>query len=246
MFKRTVIGVIIVAILFVASYLGYSYYSYKCDIYNQIILGEVQDVMKGNVSYNEIETLDVPDIIKEQLKDYYDETFYKDEDKIFVLGNIDIYDRIKDDISNAYLSYSDMFSYLRETYGEMLDFYLSSSDNLTDEELIKISEINFYFMYQNKPTNHKYIKENNNLYILVSDLTFNKGVCECNYDGLTNYIVEDIIEKKVRQSLSLDKNVQDINPVLISENREIDIYNLSKLGSVSFIKKLGKYVSIEF
>ena len=86
--------VLVIACLFLGGRLLYTSYMDKCEIYNQNIIDFTVEMIKGNKSLEDIDTLDANDSVKESLRKYYNDTFYLEGELILVYEDYQLLDEI--------------------------------------------------------------------------------------------------------------------------------------------------------
>lgn len=247
--RKKVLVVALALILIVGLLIAYSYYSFKCDIYNQELVDFTIELLKGNVSYDDIKEQDFPEQIVEACLNYYSKKFYGEEDLILVFSHKDYYDSFYHEIKEFYDSgheYRNLFD-LPSKFDTVREYYFFESyDSLTDEELLLVQEMSLYLGYSGVTTNYSYIVKDNNLYVKAIDMQFEDGICTLNYNGFSRVIPKSSLEKNIRSCLQANDAIQSLPIKLVSKSSDLDMYSLGSLGTFSFEKQFGKYVAVNF
>lgn len=256
-----IIIVLVVGCLILGGKIGYDYYMGECEQYNDNIVNFTIEMIKGNKSLEDVDSLDATDEVKESLRQYYNDTFYSDDDLILVQENID--DLIKyipevkeyqkqfskeDLMSDKYemavdnLFVKELSKYLNETLTE---------EDYTDEDRETSNKIYVYKIYRNYYEETKeLVKENNNLYINVKDLTFNDGLYTCYYKGLKFDIIRDVLDNVMQSEIEKSEKYQSIECKSLFKEDGKTIYVLKDFLDNKYTfkgsMKFGKLVNIEF
>ena len=176
---------------------GYDYYINECELYNENIVEFTIEMIKGNKSLEDIDTLDANDSVKESLRTYYNDTFYADDDKILLYDDIDFWMKNREKIA-----------LMQEEYGETIldegcSYFLGSisEDDLllyTEEELKYFELKNIYIDLLKNQIDDRVKEEENELYIYLKDLNFDTIDKEIIiYKGLKFDIYRDELEKSI-------------------------------------------------
>lgn len=219
MYKNRILNLIILAlilgILGVGGNIIYKNYQYDCEKYNNEIIDFTVELIKGHHTLEDIDALDANDDVKNSLREYYQNTFYSDDDMILVYEDID-------KLENSYAEAKEIqesipFKYGTQEYDYAIEelfidvLYGDNSENALNFEnnaennratILKILQ-NCNFSIDVK-TDTFLVKENNNLYISINDLNFSNGIMSVYYNGVKFDIYRDTLNKKIRSELLND------------------------------------------
>lgn len=220
--------VLVIACLFLGGRLLYKNYMDECEIYNNNIVNFAVELIKGNKSLEDIDSLDATDSVKDSLRTYYNDTFYADDDLILIYKDVAYFRQHKDELKEMQLSYGDaIFDGESEYFYQFID----ESGNLTEEESKYYDLASTYLYYNEDKNTNGIVEKDNNLYIDSDYLDFSEyDGYDVYYDGLKIYINKYNFDKSIRSVRAEDeffKTLSVVN-VLEEENRVYILKNSSK------------------
>lgn len=228
MYKNRILNLIIIGLIFCILGLGgniiYKNYQYDCEKYNNEIIDFTIELIKGQHSIDEIDTLDANDDVKNSLREYYQNTFYSDDDLILVYEDIDSLLDKRIDALNIYNSIKETnsFKYNNKIFDNItLDKFLHSEISVLCDFNVWTKEERYYFadiqrvlngidLNNSSTTNIDFIKDDSNLYITVNDYMNND---EFIYNGYKIKKESILLEKRIRNSIYETKNIPFIDLV---------------------------------
>lgn len=234
--------VLVIACLFLGGRLLYKNYMDECEVYNQNIINFAVELIKGNKSLEDIDSLDATDSVKESLRTYYTDNFYADDDLILIYKDVAYFRQHKDELKEMQLSYGD------EIYNSECGYFyefIDESGELTEEEL-KYNNLGLTYLYVNEGKNSNGIVEkDNNLYIDPNVLDFSEyDGYDVYYDGLTIYINKYNFDKSISSVRAEDEFFESLSVVNILEE-DSRVYVL-KNSSKGYIIKGEIYCDLTF
>ena len=252
--------VLVIACLFLGGRLLYTSYMDKCEIYNQNIIDFTVEMIKGNKSLEDIDTLDANDSVKESLRKYYNDTFYLEGELILVYEDYQLLDEIIKDCEKfrKIATVDGVFD-----IGQYEEQIMIASEKKTIEYMESLTEDEreemdspplwdyFYSLYEynNKDRNDLILREEG-LYVSVNDLVFTNAECIKYYNGFPISIYRDILDKKIKSEIIKDTLYQSIEFKAFIEREGFYQCNvrdeLDNIYNFYCTKKLGKVDTIEF
>lgn len=202
--------VLVIACLFLGGRLLYKNYMDECEAYNNNIVNFAVEMIKGNKSLEDIDSLDATDSVKDSLRTYYNDNFYSDDDLILIYEDVAYFESIKDEIEKEQRAYGDAF------FDPDCDYFwnlsVDESGEEVDEETEKYNYVAVNYLYYNKDKNSsEIIKKDNNLYIKSSDLKFNgEDFVDLYYNGLNVFVIapeDGKISRENRRDYAYYKNL---------------------------------------
>lgn len=254
-----IIVVLLFSCLFVGGKIMYSNYMAECEEYNDNIINSAIDLMNGKMSIKSIETLDMSDDIKESFKNYYNKTFYSDDDLILIYENVE---NISRDIKAAQRIYKELTENNRIYFNNKIFepvimedflyteidvlFYESSFNSEELSELATVQSILLNIDIQNIDfsKDNRVVEKNGNLYMKASDFYNSENV---NYLGikidLTSIGFEKIFKNdmlSVKLNREGEKELDKGEFIYIIRDEVNNIYDLK------VEKKVGKINTLMF
>lgn len=165
-----VIIVLVVGCLILGGKIGYDYYMGECEQYNDNIVNFTIEMIKGNKSLEDVDSLDATDEVKESLRQYYNDTFYSDDDLILIYEDVAFFYSNREKLKKIQQSYGEELKSLECSY--YYSYGIVSPDASEDE--IKFANLATSYIYLNEKEKNTdgIIEEHNNLYIKLKDLDF--------------------------------------------------------------------------
>lgn len=253
---------LVVGCLILGGKIGYDYYMGECEQYNDNIVNFTIEMIKGNKSLEDVDSLDATDEVKESLQQYYNDTFYSDDDLILIYEDVEFLNRnidmlvkfqesyLKDGIlSEEYMidvfeEYSNEVSYAGEDINEEQE----PLDYKNEEKIKKLYSI-FDITKQNNTSDNIIIKENK-LYINSKDISLQNGRQEINYQGYIFNLFEGQLNKKVENDIKQSEKYQSIELKNTLEEDNYIVFVLKDYLNNKYTfkgsMKFGKLVNIEF
>lgn len=261
--NNKILNGIIVTLLFCCLFVGgkimYSNYMAECEEYNDNIISSAIDLMNGKLSLDSIDNLTIPDGVKESFKNYYNETFYSDEDLILIYENVD---NINRDIKAAQRVYKELTENSRIYFNNkvfepvMLEdflyteidvlFYESSftSDELSELAAVQSILVNSDITNIDFSKDSRVIEKNGNLYIKVFDFYNTDAI---NYLGVKIDLTGVGLEKVLKNDmLSIQLNIEGEKELNKGEFIYIIRDEANNIYDLKVEKKLGKINSLTF
>lgn len=241
-----VIIVLVVGCLILGGKIGYDYYMGECEIYNDNIVNFTIEMIKGNKSLEDVDSLDAMEEVKESLRQYYNDTFYSDDDLIVLYDDYNYVLKNKDDIAESQKEYGE--SILDEGCAYFLGS-LSEDDTYTDEEMRYFELKSIYIDILKNEIDERVFEKDNQICIKVKDLQFKNSIDIIIYKGLKFKVFEDSMIKDIPNYRQTSEKFQTFE--LVQDIKESDIlkYNFKNIladkllivGKISF----GKIKNIE-
>lgn len=241
MYKNRILNLIILAlilgILGVGGNIIYKNYQYDCEKYNNEIIEFTVELIKGHHTLEDIDALDANDDVKNSLREYYQNTFYSDDDLIMVYEDIDKLVGIIDEVeeyrkgidaplfSEEYNLRVDSDFYFFTNYnGENITDDLGLSEEEQEHLILLINGLNNYNP-ENSDTK-ELVVENGNLYVNVNSMFFNNGSYTCYYKGFKFDVYRDILDKKIRSEILNDTVFQSYERKNVFEEDDLFVVML--------------------
>lgn len=220
--------VLVIACLFLGGRLLYKNYMDECEAYNNNIVNFAVEMIKGNKSLEDIDSLDANDSVKEGLRTYYNDNFYADDDLILIYEDVAYFRQHKDGLKEMQLSYGDA---IYDGESEYFYQFVNEGDDVSEEER-KYNHLASTYLYYNEGENtNGIVEKDNNLYIDPNVLDFSElDGYDVYYDGLKIYINKYNFDKSIRSVRAEDeffKTLSVVN-VLEEDNRVYVLKNSSK------------------
>ena len=228
MYKNRILNLIIIGLIFCILGLGgniiYKNYQYDCEKYNNEIIDFTIELIKGQHSIDEIDTLDANDDVKNSLREYYQNTFYSDDDLILVYEDIDSVISKRKDALNIYNSIKETnsFEYNNKVFENItIDEFLNYEISVLFDPNIWSKDERYYFadiqkLLNNSDINNNseisldFINKDGDLYITVNDYMNNDVFI---YKGYKIKKESILLEKRIRNSIYETKNISFIDLV---------------------------------
>lgn len=242
--------VLVIACLFLGGRLLYTSYMDKCEIYNQNIIDFTVEMIKGNKSLEDIDTLDANDSVKESLRKYYNDTFYADDELICIYEDIDsVVGQIEkvEDFYNSLVEVEEVRYNNKIVKGISLDMFLTSEidilfgeSDFTRDELYELADIQRilqeYDSIKIQKTDSFVYYDNGNLYLRAED--FNK-IEYVKYKGFKVDLYSVILNKEFHGYDELRESIEVKN--IFKEDKSIFVYvTKDKLNNnYNFSSKMG-------
>lgn len=240
--------VLVIACLFLGGRLLYKNYMDECEAYNNNIVNFAVEMIKGNKSLEDIDSLAATDSIKESLRTYYNDTFYADDDLILIYEDVAYFRQHKDGLKEMQLSYGDEIYNTESAY---FNQFVNEGDELSEEER-KYNHLAVTYLYINEGKNtNGIVEKDDNLYIDSNVLDFSEyDGYDVYYDGLTIYVNKYMLEKNIRNVRAADTFFESLGVVrVLDEDSKVYVLkNTSKgyiiNGELYCSLKLGKIDNI--
>lgn len=217
--KNKILNIIIVILLVACIILGgkivIENYKLNCEIYNDNIINFTVEMIKGNKTLEDIDMLDVNESVKNSLRQYYNDTFYNESDKIVLYDDINFWMQNKDLIAEIQKEYGDAI--LEEDCPYFFDNISEDDSDMYSEEDLKFFELsNLYIDILKNNKDNRVFEEDNKICIYVKDLNFDtEGKETIIYKGFKFNIYAS----------SLDKD-------LVSYHKNSDIYKTIEIKKI--------------
>lgn len=177
--------------------------------YNTIITDFAIELVKGNKSLEDIDSLEIDETIKDSFREYYNSSFYNTSDTVVIFDSVskldNAYESIKEVSNHCYVDgifNKELFeNYLYEN--GLITIDATSEEDIEDIDYEEDSDKYFYSIYNpNLKSDIEYEVKNDNLVVKVMDLTFDdSGSCNVNYKGFNIRVVRDALEKGLRHEI---------------------------------------------
>ena len=196
-FSNILIIFLLVIILIGSCILTIDYIRFKIDSQNEVILTSILDIIKGNLSLDEVENLDINSDIKEYLISYYKDTFYLDSELIPIYEDYDFFIEHRDELKEIQMSYEGSFLDMNSGY---FYTYCMINPESSDTEEIKFSELaNIYSYLDEDKTDDFIVLQEGILYLRPEDIKFNDiGNMIVHYKGLSIIVNRYVLDKSIR------------------------------------------------
>ena len=248
---------IVIILLFICSlFLGlrflYLDYNLKTEEYNEDVVNFAVELIKGNKNADNIGVSNFSEEIQNSMLEYYNTTFYIQNEEILVDIELDIINSVIADIEEVIEKSTvngvlDNTLYTQNIQEKISNRYSNSVSNVDDVML-------WEYYYDNYDVNNKDVNEfelkDGKLSIMTNDLIFYDGVCRKYYNGFPIEIYRDTLDKLFLSEVRKSEKFQSIEIVYEEDDKKETVYYLKDyLGNdYSFLCKYksGKIVDIEF
>lgn len=220
-----IILVLILGILGVGGNIIYKNYQYDCEKYNNEIIDFTVELIKGHHTLEDIDALDANEDVKNSLREYYQNTFYSDDDLILVYEDIDFFYKYKDEIAEEQKSFGVGFDNPESNY-----FGKYSLTIVETEEEQKYNElaITYNYLDEDIESECEFIEKDNNLYVYAKDLDFGSlDIIQLHYKGLNIELNKYGLDKVYLKERVRDNNYQTLefkNTFYDSDNNFVYYY----------------------
>ena len=223
---------------------GIDYYMRNVELYNENIIEFSIELIKGNKTLEDIDTLDANDDIKESLRQYYNDTFFEDNELICIYEDMSYFRQHKDKLKEMQLSYGEEIN--NSECGYFYQF-VNEGDDVSEEERKYNHLASTYLYYNEDKKTNGIVEKDNNLYIDPNYLDFSEyDGSNVYYEGLTLYINKYNFDKSIRNVRAEDEFFKSLTLINVNESdtRNYQIKNKSKAyiinGTIACDIKLGK------
>ena len=165
----------------------------ECEEYNNNIINFTVDLIKGCKDLSDIDNLDATDEVKNSLRQYYNDTFYAEDELVLIYEDVAYFRSHKEELKKKQLTFGeDIYS------NECPYFYefINESEEVSEEER-KYNGVATSYLYINEGKDTLgVIEKDNNLYMVASD--FNFGTLDgynIYFEGLEIYVNKYILDK---------------------------------------------------
>ena len=212
---------------------GYDYYMNECELYNENIVEFTIEMIKGNKSLEDIDSLDATDSVKDSLRTYYNDNFYFDNSLIVLSYDYKLLDELvneciefrENSMINGVFDEQIFNNFVMDAANKhLIDYYNSvKSDEDFADSPPEFESKYFLWDYSKKDVNDFEVKEDS-LCISLSKLYFTDGECIKYYKGYPISIYRDALDKKIISEIQISEKYQSISVKNIIEDGKIVDY----------------------